>query len=64
MTEVSQAAVADPDSPEAEHVYHHYRGNVIPWYVRMIWVGFWIGSVYYIIKYFFPAMQVELVLPP
>ena len=51
-------------TPEQEHVYHQYRGNVFPWYVRVIWIGFWIFTVYYIITYFFPAMQVELISPP
>ena len=64
MSEVSHTAAPEQTSPEDEHVFHHYRGNVIPWYVRLIWVGFWIGSIYYIIKYFFPAMQIELVSPP
>ena len=26
--------------------------------------GFWVFTVVYIIRWFFPAMQVELVLPP
>ncbi len=51
-------------TPEQDHAYHYYRGNEIPWYIRVIWLGFWIGTVYYVIRYFFPAMQVELVLPP
>ncbi|HCP11266.1 MAG TPA: hypothetical protein DIT89_02930 [Planctomycetaceae bacterium] len=54
----------DQSTPEQEHVYHYYRGNEIPWYVRVIWLGFWIFTVVYILRYFFPAMQTELVLPP
>jgi hypothetical protein len=61
---MSNAQTPEQPTPEQEHVYHYYRGNDIPWYVRAIWLGFWVGTVYYIIKYFFPAMQVELVLPP
>jgi hypothetical protein len=64
MSEAGHAGGPDQSSPEQEHVYHYYRGNEIPWYVRAIWLGFWIFTVYYIIRYFFPAMQVELVLPP
>ncbi|MBL8809526.1 MAG: hypothetical protein JNM43_05070 [Planctomycetaceae bacterium] len=64
MPDKSQPSVPDQTTPEQEHVYHYYRGNEIPWYVRAIWLGFWIFTVVYIIKYFFPAMQVELVLPP
>ncbi len=47
-------------SPEAELRHHTYVSNVIPWYVRLIWVLFWIFVVYYGITYFLPAMQQEL----
>ena len=46
--------------PDVEHKHHDYVGNEIPWYVRTIWIGFWIFVVYYTIVYLFPAMQVEL----
>ena len=45
---------------EVEHQHHHYRSNEIPWYVRLIWIGFWVFAVYYTIRYLFPALQVEL----
>jgi hypothetical protein len=64
MSEVTHATPPEQSTPEQEHAYHHYRGNVIPWYVRAIWIGFWIYTVVYIIRYFFPAMQVELISPP
>ncbi len=46
--------------PEVEHQHHDYTGNEIPWYVRLIWIGFWIFTFYYTIVYLFPALQVEL----
>lgn len=63
---MSDASTQGPEqsTPEQDHVFHYYRGNEIPWYVRAMWLGFWIGSVYYIIRYFFPALQIELILPP
>ncbi len=64
MSEAMHTGMPEQGTPEQEHQFHYYRGNVIPWYVRLIWVGFWIGTVYYIIKYFFPAMQTELISPP
>ena len=64
MSDTKTSAGPEQTTPEQEHVYHYYRGNEIPWYIRVIWLGFWIGTVYYIMRYFFPAMQVELVLPP
>ena len=47
-------------SAEAEGVFHRYRGNDIPWYVRVIWLGFWILAVVYTIRFLFPALRVEL----
>ena len=54
----------DPSSAEAEHRYHHYTGNEIPWYVRLIWLLFWCFTIYYTIQYLFPAVQTEMVSPP
>lgn len=48
------------DPPEAESVYHNYVGNRIPWYVRLIWLGFWIFAVVYTVRYLFPDLQQEL----
>jgi len=64
MPEVTNSDSVEQPVPEHEHSFHHYRGNAIPWYVRVIWIGFWIFTVYYIIANFFPAMQIELVSPP
>ncbi|MCG8584247.1 MAG: hypothetical protein MI757_05995 [Pirellulales bacterium] len=52
--------VPQDDSAEVESRYHDYTGNSIPWYVRLIWVGFWCFVAYYTIRYLFPAIQVEL----
>lgn len=50
----------DQTSAQAEHLHHDYSSNDIPWYVRAIWVGFWVFAVYYTIRYLFPALQLEL----
>jgi hypothetical protein len=47
-------------SAEAEHQHHRYSGNTIPWFVRLIWIGFWCFAAYYTIRYLFPAIQTEL----
>lgn len=52
-----------PGAPQSEHRYHDYVGNDIPWYVRAIWIGFWIFAVSYTIRYMLPAMQIELLKP-
>ena len=51
-------------SADAEHQYHKYVGNRIPWYVRLIWIGFWCFAVYYVVRYLFPDLQTELLTPP
>lgn len=47
------------DSPQTEGQFHDYSGNEIPWYVRTIWIGFWIFVVYYTVMYLFPALERE-----
>ena len=47
-------------SPESEGRFHAYSSNDIPWYVRAIWIGFWIFAVTYTIRFLLPAMQLEL----
>lgn len=47
-------------SAETEHQFHNYTGNAIPWYVRLIWIGFWIFAIYYTVQYLFPAVRLEL----
>ncbi|RIK83649.1 MAG: hypothetical protein DCC68_03360 [Planctomycetota bacterium] len=55
---------APPTTPEEEARYHDYRGSAIPWYVRLLWLGFWILAIYYVVGYLIPQMQVELIKPP
>lgn len=45
---------------ESDDQYHHYRGNVIPWFVRLMWLGFWVFAITYTIRFLFPAIQTEL----
>ena len=47
----------DHSPPEVESRYHGYVGNRIPWYVRLIWLLFWIFAVYYVIVYLFPPCR-------
>jgi cytochrome P450 len=49
---------------KAEHEYHDYSTNRIPWYVRLMWIGFWVFAAYYAVRYLFPYLQVELLAPP
>lgn len=54
----------DESTAQAEGRQHTYASNVIPWYVRGIWLAFWIFVIYYGIKYFLPAIQTELLKAP
>jgi len=58
--------MTDPRSPQPldEERYHTYVGTRIPWYVRLMWVAFWIFAVTYVITWLLPALQHELVTPP
>lgn len=52
------------DTPVAEHQNHRYVSNSIPWYVRGMWLGFWIFAIYYTVHYLFPTLRVELTNRP
>ncbi len=51
-------------SAKEEGRRHTYAGTRIPWYVRLLWIGFWIFAVAYVIHYLLPALQYELTSPP
>ena len=51
---------SEPTTPDGDQRFHNYTGNEIPWYVRAIWIGFWIFAVAYTILYVFPALRIEL----
>jgi hypothetical protein len=54
----------DPGTPEQESQFLTYASHVIPWYVRLIWLFFWVFAIGYSISYFLPAIQTELLTPP
>jgi hypothetical protein len=47
-------------SAETEHQYHHYTSHTIPWFVRLMWLGFWIIAIAYTVRLMFPAMKDEI----
>jgi hypothetical protein len=59
----STSEVEQP-TPEDESRYQYYTGNQIPWFVRLMWLAFWCFAAYYTVRYFFPAVQREMVTPP
>lgn len=46
-------------SAQDENQHHSYSSNEIPWYVRFIWILFWIFVIYYSVTYFIPAIELE-----
>lgn len=50
--------------PEVENQYHDYRTHRVPWYVHLLWVGFWILCIWYILYYQFPIIPDEIRNPP
>ena len=53
-----------PTAGDAEARHLTYTSNVIPWFIRLMWVVFWIFAIGYAISFFLPAIQRELVTPP
>lgn len=58
----TNSAMADipDDTPQAEHRHHTYQTHHIPFYVRLMWVGFYLLAIYYVGRYMFPSIQEEL----
>jgi hypothetical protein len=66
MTQPGETQI--PTQPEqtsaaVESEFHTYVGNRIPWYVRLLWLCFWVAAVYYVITYLFPDLQSEIFNP-
>ena len=57
-------SVPEARGPMEEGRNHTYVGTAIPWYVRLMWVGFWVMTVYYVLVFLIPALKHELISPP
>jgi hypothetical protein len=66
MAELAERKSSPPEQTPAatENRFHTYVGNRIPWYVRLMWLCFWVFAVYYVITYLFPELQREILNPP
>ncbi len=53
-----------PPAYDAEARHLTYTSNVIPWFIRLMWVVFWIFAIWYAVSFFLPAIQRDLVTPP
>ncbi len=48
----SPAAASGPDDPLAEQGerYHTYEANPAPWWIALLWLGFFVFGVVYLIR--------------
>lgn len=63
----SQTTMADPPRPATardEGRFHNYITSVIPWYIHVVWISFWVFAISYFLMMVIPAVKIELVNPP
>ncbi len=49
----------DPTETDAKQdkTYHAYDTHHIPWYVRAMWIIFWIAAIWYVVKFAVPMVK-------
>lgn len=47
----------DDAAPQNEGRYHTYVTHHIPWYVRALWICFWVGAIWYVVKFAIPMAK-------
>lgn len=55
---------SEQPKPDGEEKYHNYVTNKIPWFVHVMWVIFWILAIGYLLTWFVPSLQREILNPP
>jgi hypothetical protein len=45
----SPAAASRPDAPLEDGRYHIYEANPVPWWVALVWLGFFAFAIAYLI---------------
>jgi hypothetical protein len=48
---------APNQTPQQDARFHTYATHRIPWYVRLMWLMFWIGLIWYVIAFAIPAAK-------
>jgi len=43
------------ESVQDDAAYHTYTTHRIPWFVHLIWIGYVVGAIWYIIRYVIPS---------
>lgn len=54
MSQHTDPATGSNAAPQDENRFHTYVTHHIPWYVRAMWIAFWIGLVWYLVAYAIP----------
>jgi hypothetical protein len=51
--------MAEPthSTPQEERQFHTYRTHRIPWYIRAMWIVFWIGAIWYLLALAVPMAK-------
>jgi hypothetical protein len=64
VTGSASLAAVPTETAVQESRFHTYVGYAIPWYVRAIWIIFWLATAHYVIRFLLPALSSELLSPP
>ena len=54
---VQDTSDAPNQTPGQDARFHTYSTHRIPWYVRLMWLLFWIGLIWYVIAFAIPAAK-------
>ncbi len=44
-------------SADQDKKFHTFATHRIPWYVRAMWIAFWIGLIRYLVKFAIPSAK-------
>jgi hypothetical protein len=54
----------EPELPEHDRQFLTYRSNRVPWFIHILWFSFWVLAIWYVLRYQFPALPIEIRNPP
>jgi hypothetical protein len=50
-------SLPNEETAQQESRFHTYTTHHIPWYVRALWICFWIGAVWYVVQFAIPMAK-------
>ena len=45
------------ETPQQEEQFHTYTTHRIPWYIRAMWIVFWVALIWYVVRFAIPAAK-------